>query len=97
MNPDNKDFDDLWQRLKDSIRNARQPEAVRCRGGRLAHDGTPVQVGTYEPADMGEHGQLCLFKMSSTGWHGATYVSRADLIDIAHHALLRASQFPTEP
>ena len=87
----NDNFEALWARLKESISERREPEAVYTMGGPLTSD--YLRFNTGEIDKFTDDGPIV---SAHTGMNRATlsaYARKEDLIAIAEHRLLRAAQF----
>lgn len=89
--PDN--FDALWERLKQSLRERREPEAV----GTMGNNPFDVQAGrifTDDPEDNGNKETTCTIWLRVRNATVNCEATRDDLISISEHMLMRAAQFP---
>lgn len=91
----NDNFDALWDRLKASLRERREPETVGTMGNNPfdVHSG---RIFTDDPDDNGDGQDTCTIFISRKGASMNCEATRDDLINIAEHMLLRAAQFPTK-
>jgi hypothetical protein len=91
MSQTNDNFDALWARLKESISERREPEAVYTMGGPLTSDYLRFNTGDIDK--FTDDGPIV---SAHAGMNRATlsaYARKEDLIAIAEHCLLRAAQF----
>jgi hypothetical protein len=90
---DNDNFDALWERLKQSVRERREPDTV----GTMGNNPFDVQAGriyTDSPSDNGHDQDACTIWLRVRNATVSCEATREDLINIAEHMLLRAAQFP---
>lgn len=83
-------FDALWERLKQSIRERREPSAIYTMNGHLDRDHARVDTGNPDEDDDGTPFVSLHVSMSRASM--MAYARREDLINIAEHCLLRAAQ-----
>jgi hypothetical protein len=91
MSQTNDNFDALWARLKESISERRDPEAVYTMGGPLTSNYLRFSTGEIDTDENDGH-----MVSAHAGMNRATlsaYARKEDLIAIAEHCLLRAAQF----
>ena len=87
----NDNFDALWARLKESISERREPEAVYTMGGPLTSDYLRFSTGDI---DLDENdGPIVSAHAGAYKASLTAYARKEDLIAIAEHCLLRAAQF----
>lgn len=92
---DTDNFDAIWARLKQSIRERREPNIIYTMNGNLDRDHARFDTGYC--IDEDDDGRQ--FVGLHVGWsrgNAMAYARRADLINIAEHCLLRAAQM-TKP
>ena len=95
MSQTNDNFDALWARLKESISERREPEAVYTMGGPLTRNYFRFDTSEVELDEKDHH-----MASAHAGMNRATlsaYARKEDLIAIAEHCLLRAAQFDQQP
>ena len=88
----NDNFDALFARFKQAIRERREPKTVRT----MSHLPFPPHDGRFystRPHIEGEQ-QYCAINMDRPYGMVIMKATRDDLINIAEHCLLRAAQFP---
>ena len=87
----NENFDALWDRLKQSVRERREPETVGTMGNNPfdVHSG---RIFTDSPDDNGEGEETCTIFIRRKGASMTCEATREDLVNIAEHCLLRAAQ-----
>lgn len=91
MSQTNDNFEALWGRLKESIRERREPESVYTMDGPMARYYFRFSTGEI---DLDENNRPIV--SAHAGRSGASltaYARKEDLIAIAEHCLLRAAQF----
>ena len=91
MSQTNDNFENLWNRLRESIRERREPETVYTMGGIMTRDYFRFSTGEV---DLDENDRPMV--STHAGALKATltaYARKEDLIAIAEHCLLRAAQF----
>lgn len=94
MNPQQGDnFDALWDRLKQSVRERREPEGVDTMGNN-PFDVYAGRIFTDEPFDNGQGKDTCTIWLRVRNATVSCEATREDLINIAEHMLMRAAQFP---
>jgi hypothetical protein len=95
QNPQQGDsFDALWDRLKQSVRERREPEAVYTMGGTFDRNHARFDSGDAEDDEDGT--PIVSLHMGAHRSHVMGYANREDLINIAEHCLLRAAQIESK-
>jgi hypothetical protein len=87
----NDNFDALWARLKESISERREPEAVYTMDGPMTRD--YFRFTTGEVDRFMDDGPIVSTHAGRAGASLTAYAGKEDLIAIAEHCLLRAAQF----
>ena len=90
----NDNFDALWERLKQSVRERREPEAVYTMGGTFDRDHARIDTGSPDEDDTGK--PMVSLHMGTGTSSIMGYANREDLINIAEHCLLRAAQIESK-
>jgi hypothetical protein len=87
---DNDNFDALWERLKQSVIERREPEGVYTMGGQM--DGDHTRFATSDPDQDGDGTPIITVHTGGYRSSFMGYATKEDLINIAEHCLLRAAQ-----
>lgn len=90
MSHTNDNFDALWARLKESISERREPEAVYTMGGPLTRNYFRFSTGEIDTDE--NDGPIVTAHAATYNANLAAYARKEDLIAIAEHCLLRAAQ-----
>jgi hypothetical protein len=91
MSQTNDNFEALWARLKESISERREPEAVYTMGGPMSRDYFRFTTGAKDLYENNRH--IVSTHAGRAGASLTAYACKEDLIAIAEHCLLRAAQF----
>ena len=86
----NDNFDALWERLKQSVRERREPSSVYTVGG--PNDTNHARFDTGDADDDEDGTPIVSLHMGAHRSRVMGYANREDLINIAEHCLLRAAQ-----
>lgn len=83
-------FDALWDRLKQAVRERREPAMVKT----MAH--LPFHPYDADMNTSGVRGDVVHLSLRSDKAHIQCDATRDDLINIAEHCILRAAQFENQ-